>query len=124
MTQPQRRFLSLALALALPLAPLLHAASHLHGACQVPQSPVARALAAWAQLHPCRGAGAHLHAQACNCDHCDSCQSLAQAKDLAVPFQALESLPLEAALSAPLVEAAPRSTPFLSFDHRGPPLQA
>jgi hypothetical protein len=120
----RRRFLSLALALALPLAPLLHAAGHLHSACQAPSSPVGRALAAWALLHPCRAGGAHLHAAACACDGCEACQSLAQAKDLAPALQALALEPQEAGLSPALRKAQPRSALFLSFDHRGPPLQA
>jgi hypothetical protein len=121
----KHRLLSLALAIALPLAPLLHAASHLHGAaCLAYQSPVSRALAAWAMLHPCKSTCAHLHAQACVCDHCETCQSLAQAKDLAPVFQALALEPLEPSFSVALAEAAPRSSLFLSFDHRGPPVQA
>jgi hypothetical protein len=117
----KRRFLNLVLALAWVSAPLIHAASHI---LQAEQRPMATAFAAMAE-RACTAPGVRLHApHKPHNDACENCQSLAQAKGLAPAVPALAALQPVLASADTVAQAVPRSTLFLLFDHRGPPLQA
>jgi hypothetical protein len=116
-----QRLLYLSLALAWVSAPLIHAASHI---LQAEQRPMATAFAAMAE-RGCTAPGVRLHApHKPHHDACENCQSLAQAKGLAPVVPALAALKPVLAPAEALAQAVPRSTSFLLFDHRGPPLQA
>jgi hypothetical protein len=117
----QRKFVSLSLALAWVLAPVLHLCGHL---AESHQHPISRSAEAY-NLVGTGQSGLHLHAKRSSHSHsCEICQGLAHNKGLSPVFQALA--PVQPSMDATDVasQEAPRSSAFLFFDHRGPPVQA
>ena len=110
MNRMKHSLLRLLLALALPLAPLWHAAGHAQEhvthpgiACDDQQSQAG-----------------HLHAAVSQGDDCESCQALSQ--QVSLPLAASLPLASEGEAAALGASTAPGvSFEFTYFEHRGPP---